>query len=174
MYDASFTGWWQWAVDVLLQTATQRLSAAEGKNVTLADTVLYVQAKLATSICSTAQQYCLGPKLQQYQNFTQCYNYLTKQTRFGEAYELGTYPPPYPITSPLTRVTGRNTLLCRMVHQNMVPLRPAVHCPHIGPSGGGYCVDTPDYAGTVNENYFSNYPFAYGNGSLTGSGSGLG
>ena len=55
-----------------------------------------------------------------------------------------------------------------MVHQNMVPLRPEVHCPHIGPSGGAYCIDTPSYAGTVGANYFTNYPFAYGNGSLTG------
>lgn len=68
----------------------------------------------------------------------------------------------------LTWVTGRNTVLCRMVHQNMVPLRPAVHCPHIGPSGGGYCVDMPSYAETVGANYFSNYKFAYGNGSLEG------
>lgn len=66
------------------------------------------------------------------------------------------------------RGIGQNTLLCRMVHQNMVPLRPAVHCPHIGPSGGGYCIDTPSYADTVGANYFSNYKFAYGNGSLSG------
>ena len=53
-----------------------------------------------------------------------------------------------------------------MVHQNMVPFRPTIHCPHIGPTGGGYCDDTPDYMGTVTQEYFSNYPFAYG-GSLT-------
>ncbi|CAD6593695.1 MAG: hypothetical protein ASARMPREDX12_007470 [Alectoria sarmentosa] len=151
MYDATFTGWWQWAVDLLLQTASQKLSVAEGKNVSLPETETYLQSKLATSICSTAQKYCVGPQLQQYQNASQCYSYLTTQTRFGEAYEL-----------------GRNTVLCRMVHQNMVPIRPAVHCPHIGPSGGGYCVDTPSYAETVDANYFSNYKFAYGNGSLTG------
>ena len=63
-------------------------------------------------------------------------------------------------------LVGRNTLLCRMVHQNMVPFRPSVHCPHIGPTGGGYCDDTPDYVGTVTQDYFSNYPFAYG-GNLT-------
>ncbi|CAF9911083.1 hypothetical protein IMSHALPRED_009919 [Imshaugia aleurites] len=151
MYDASFTGWWQWAVDELLGYVQTALSAADGgENVTLADTATYVQSKLATSICSTAQQYCVGA-LQQYSSNATCYNHLTNQTRFGEAYEL-----------------GRNTVLCRMVHQNMVPLRPAIHCPHIGPSGGGYCVDTPSYADTVNQNYFSNYPFAYGNGSVTG------
>jgi hypothetical protein len=28
---------------------------------------------------------------------------------------------------------GQNTSGCRSIHQNMVPLRPSVHCPHIGP-----------------------------------------
>ena len=156
-------------VDILLGLAMEKLSLAEGKNLTIAETVTYVQTKLAISICSVAQEYCVGPVLQQYQNATSCYDYLTTVTRFGEAYELGTYPTGfYPVEPTLTRVTGRNTLLCRMVHQNMVPLRPAVHCPHIGPSGGGYCVDTPSYADTVGASYFSNFPFAYGNGSLSG------
>ena len=156
-------------VDILLGLAMEKLSLAEGKNLTLAETVTYVQTKLATSICSVAEQYCVGPVLQQYQNATSCFDYLTTVTRFGEAYELGTYSMGfYPVKPTLTRVTGRNTLLCRMVHQNMVPLRPAVHCPHIGPSGGGYCVDTPSYADTVGASYFSNFPFAYGNGSLSG------
>ncbi len=54
-----------------------------------------------------------------------------------------------------------------MVHQNMVPLRPEVHFPHIGPTGGGYCNDGKTYHQTVTEAYFTNYPFSYG-GSLTG------
>ena len=89
MYDATFTGWWQWTVDTLLQTASQKLSAVQGKNVSLPETVSYVQSKLATSICSTAQKYCVGPELHQYDSAAQCYNFLTVQTRFGEAYELG-------------------------------------------------------------------------------------
>lgn len=54
---------------------------------------------------------------------------------------------------------GRNTLLCRMIHQNMVPFRPAVHCPHIGKTGGGFCVDDQNYNKTVMEDYFVNAPF---------------
>lgn len=54
-----------------------------------------------------------------------------------------------------------------MVHQNMVPMRPEVHCPHIGPTGGGFCDDKETYAQTVTEKYFTNYPFAYG-GNETG------
>ena len=41
----------------------------------------------------------------------------------------------------------------------MVPLRPEVHCPHIGPSGGGMCVDDRTYVGNLEENYFVNTPF---------------
>ena len=74
----------------------------------------------------------------------------------------------FPLKHKLTTLPGRNTLLCRMVHQNMVPLRPEVHCPHIGPTGGGYCVDYPSYAVTVGQTYFTNFPFAYGNSSLSG------
>ena len=89
MYDATFTGWWQWAVDILLQTASKELSYVESKHVSIAETQTYVQSKLATSICGTAQKYCVGPALKQYQNATECYHYLTTETRFGEAYELG-------------------------------------------------------------------------------------
>lgn len=89
MYDATFTGWWQWAVDILLQTASKELSFVENKLVSIADTQTYIQRKLATSICATAQKYCVGPALQQYQNATACYEFLTTKTRFGEAYELG-------------------------------------------------------------------------------------
>ena len=46
-----------------------------------------------------------------------------------------------------------------MVHQNMVPYRPDVHCPHIGRTGGGYCSDDKDYVMTVTEDYFRNSPF---------------
>lgn len=41
----------------------------------------------------------------------------------------------------------------------MVPLRPEAHCPHIGPSGGGMCVDDRTYIGNLEENYFVNTPF---------------
>ena len=91
MYDATFTGWWQWLVATLLETASQKLSQAEGKTVSLTETAGYVQSKLATSICSTAQKYCVGPQLMQYQNASQCYDFLTKQTRLGDAYELGMF-----------------------------------------------------------------------------------
>ena len=51
--------------------------------------------------------------------------------------------------------------MCRMVHQGMVALRPETHCPHIGPQGGGMCVDDHDYAKTVAEEYFTNAPWVF-------------
>lgn len=89
MYDATFTGWWQWAVDTLFQAAAKELSHVEHKNVSQADALSYVQSKLATSICTTAQKYCVGYQNKQYESVTQCYDFLTKETRFGEAFELG-------------------------------------------------------------------------------------
>ena len=53
MYDATFTAWWQWAVDTLLGVAQTQLSTQSNKNVTAAETQTYIQSKLATSICST-------------------------------------------------------------------------------------------------------------------------
>ena len=82
----------------------EKLSLAEGKNLTLAETVTYVQTKLATSICSVAEEYCVGPVPQQYQNTASCYDYLTTITRFEE--DAGFFP----VKSTPTRVTGCNTL----------------------------------------------------------------
>ena len=45
---------------------------------------------------------------------------------------------------------GFNTLACRSLHIHMLPLRPSVHCPHIGKTGGGLegCANR-DYVSTV-------------------------
>lgn len=95
-----------------------------------------VTQRLATSICDIEALSCKGPN-KQYASKGECMEFLTKSVRFGQAYEL-----------------GMNTLLCRMVHQGMVPLRPDVHCPHIGPSGGAYCVDDRTYEGVVRDEAF--------------------
>ncbi|KAH7058966.1 hypothetical protein B0J12DRAFT_379230 [Macrophomina phaseolina] len=105
------------------------------------DHVTSITESLATSICTTTQTYCNGTNAQ-YASFNACYTTLTQQKRFGKAYEL-----------------GADTLLCRLVHQNMVALRPAVHCPHVGPTGGGMCVDDLHYAERVLQKYFVHAPF---------------
>jgi len=96
---------------------------------------------LANSICSTHTKYCNGTN-SQYDSPNDCYNFLTKEIRFGESFEL-----------------GMNTLLCRNVHEIMIKFRPDVHCSHIGKSGGGQCMDDYTYTQKVNEQYFTNSPW---------------
>jgi hypothetical protein len=100
-----------------------------------------LQTKIATGVCSTAQALCNGTNVQ-YSDTTECFNFLTKEVRFGASYEA-----------------RANTLLCRMLHAKLVPLRPEVHCPHIGPTGGGFCVDQQTYPEEVAEPVFTNAPF---------------
>ncbi|KAH7119550.1 hypothetical protein B0J11DRAFT_491417 [Dendryphion nanum] len=104
--------------------------------------VEHVTETLADSICWTHQNYCIG-KNQQYPNSEACKNFLTQAVRFGKAHEL-----------------GQNTLLCRSVHEQMVQWRPAVHCSHIGPSGGGMCTDDQTYVNVVTQNHFTSLPFS--------------
>ncbi|KAL7940429.1 hypothetical protein V8C42DRAFT_349498 [Trichoderma barbatum] len=95
-----------------------------------ASTVALVGHLLDTGICSTAATFCKGNN-QQYSSNEECLKFL-QGVRVGTSYEL-----------------GMNTKLCRMVHSKMVPLRPDVHCPHIGPTGGHFCVDGLTYAEQV-------------------------
>lgn len=134
-YDVTFRRF-DWQFDWLLSIGQADL----GINSTAA-MAAEVTALLATSVCETASLYCNGTNLQ-YTDFDSCYAYLTEDVRLGSSYQL-----------------GMNTLLCRMVHQVMVPFRPDVHCSHIGPTGGAYCVDDMTYAGTVTESIFTNTPF---------------
>ncbi|MCJ1465192.1 hypothetical protein MMC07_003808 [Pseudocyphellaria aurata] len=134
-YDAVFK-WWPWALEYVLTKAAVKLGTKS-----LAATVEKFTEGLAESICSTAQDSCKGKDLQ-YASKSECLEFLTQKVRFGQAHEL-----------------GRDTLLCRMLHKNMVPFRPAVHCPHIGKTGGGFCADNQDYNTTVTQNYFVNAPF---------------
>ncbi|KAF2141347.1 uncharacterized protein K452DRAFT_309122 [Aplosporella prunicola CBS 121167] len=138
-YDATF----RW-FDYLLDTTLAAASAAMGVKTT-AEATTRLAKKLATGICKTAQKHCTGAN-RQYESFKACLTHLTRQVAFGTAYGL-----------------GRDTLLCRMVHEGMVPMRPAVHCAHIGPSGGGMCVDDAAYGERVLQPYFTHAPFvAYG------------
>ncbi|KAF2405160.1 hypothetical protein EJ06DRAFT_525706 [Trichodelitschia bisporula] len=134
-YDATFR-WFQFFFDNFLGLAMPLLGTT-----TPQQTITILQPLIATGICRTHTEYCTGEN-QQYDNATDCFNFLSAKTRFGTAYEL-----------------GRDTLLCRMVHENMIPYRPEVHCPHIGPSGGGMCVDDTTYSQKVLEPYFTHAPF---------------
>ena len=130
-YDAAFK-WMDWQ----FQTVSAAGAALIGTtNTTAAQDA--IASQLATNICGVAQEYCTG-ELQQYDTLEACQSFLTEQIPFGEAWQL-----------------GMNTLVCRDVHVNMVPYRPSVHCPHIGPSGGGYCTNDRSYATFVENSFFT-------------------
>ena len=100
------------------------------------ETYLYTinQQLVAKSVCSIAQEYCTGTN-QQYDSYEDCENFMMSLP-FGTSYGL-----------------GLNIAECRMLHQEMVSLRPSVHCDHIGPSGGDMCIDR-NYIEVTNAVYF--------------------
>jgi hypothetical protein len=96
---------------------------------------------IAKSICKTHSSYCKGANVQ-YDSDQDCYDFLTKEIRVGQSFEL-----------------GMNTLLCRNVHEMMVRFRPDVHCSHIGKTGGQQCDDSTSYQERVGEEYYTNAPW---------------
>ena len=148
-YSATFK-YWQWAVDTLIGSV-QKLLGVD----TPEQAIAFLTGAIADGICSTHDDSCSGTNLQ-YSSKKECMTFLTKTIRFGKAYEM-----------------GRNTLLCRSVHQNMVAFRPDAHCSHIGPSGGGMCSDDKTYNQTVMDDYFRQTQFVMpGLGSATAKGVG--
>jgi len=75
-------------------------------------------------ICLVHQDNCTGAN-QQYANFEACVEQISSMN-------FGTWDN-----------VSSNTTTCRILHSILVPLRPAFHCPHIGPTGGNACIDVP-------------------------------
>ena len=118
-YDISFA-WFAWLFDEILEARLNQSNGTEG-----------LIAQLTAEICGTATQHCQG-ELLQYASYQSCQMYLINQVRLGRSYDF-----------------GHNTLLCRNLHAKLLPLRPQVHCPHVGPGGGDMCVDERHYQATV-------------------------
>ncbi|CAF2854648.1 unnamed protein product [Rotaria sp. Silwood2] len=74
-------------------------------------------------ICTVQQIYCNGT-LKQYSSVNDCEQYLMTQIPYG-SFDRG----------------DQGNVICRAIHTNFVPLLPSVHCPHVGPTGGGACTD---------------------------------
>ena len=139
-YDITFR-WLEWTINYIIEVFIQHNGLQTTKGWQL------LRSGIITEICATASQYCVG-SLQQYQNSDECFEFLLKNIRFGKAYEF-----------------GMNTLLCRSLHELMVPLRPSVHCPHIGPGGGNMCIDDLSYKEKVLQHVFGEASFIP-NGSI--------
>lgn len=139
-YDATFR-WFGYLIQTLVD-ATEPLINSTSET----DAMAYVAKALANSTCASHAKYCNGTNTQ-YDSNDDCMNFLLKEIRVGQSWEL-----------------GMNTLMCRSLHEIMLKFRPDVHCPHVGKTGGGMCVDDETYVEKVtNWKYFTNSPFiAYG------------
>nr|GAT43385.1 predicted protein [Mycena chlorophos] len=73
------------------------------------------------TLCAAQASTCVGAN-QVYTSPEQCYEILS-QRDFGDWDE----------------VWGDN-VICRTLHVRLALIRPEVHCPHVGPTGGGKCV----------------------------------
>ncbi|KAJ7356402.1 hypothetical protein DFH08DRAFT_953751 [Mycena albidolilacea] len=82
-----------------------------------------IKIRAARDICSQHEEYCLGPN-KQFESKEACMRFVLHKIPLGEIWQA-----------------GQNTTLCRYIHTPMLPLRPAVHCPHVGPTGGDMCFD---------------------------------
>jgi hypothetical protein len=91
-----------------------------------------VQAgQISQKLCPAIQQLCIGSN-QQYTDVNQCISTLTQKP-------FGTFDEAW----------GDN-VVCRSVHVILAQVNPNTHCPHVGPTGGGKCVDE-----SYNEGYFN-------------------
>ncbi|PQE19434.1 hypothetical protein CJF30_00009834 [Rutstroemia sp. NJR-2017a BBW] len=79
-------------------------------------------AALATNLCPQIQARCTGAN--------QVYHDTLTCTAKLELKPFGTFD----------EVWGDN-VVCRLVHVVLTQIRPEIHCPHVGPTGGGKCVD---------------------------------
>ncbi|KAJ7652300.1 hypothetical protein B0H17DRAFT_1101521 [Mycena rosella] len=108
--------------DAMWSKLAQHLITELGLPADTCETVA-LQTRAARDICSQHDKYCLGP-LQQYNSTEDCMEFVLNTIPMGEVWQ-----------------GGQNTAFCRYIHTPMLPFRPAVHCPHIGPTGGDMCFD---------------------------------
>ncbi|KAK8226044.1 hypothetical protein HDK77DRAFT_501285 [Phyllosticta capitalensis] len=84
------------------------------------------QGTIVTALCPQIQQRCVGPN-QVYASVEDCSRQLLAKP-FGDFDEV-----------------WADNIVCRIIHLILTGTRPDIHCPHVGPTGGGKCVDN-DYS----------------------------
>ncbi|MCJ1250181.1 hypothetical protein MMC30_007407 [Trapelia coarctata] len=93
--------------------------------------VVQAQAPTIQGLCGAIQQRCVGPNTQ-YDSLATCVATLSKKP-------FGNYDEAW----------GDN-VVCRTIHVLLAKIRPEVHCAHVGPTGGGKCIDI-----AYNDAYFN-------------------
>ncbi|KAK0187765.1 hypothetical protein F5146DRAFT_1207088, partial [Armillaria mellea] len=122
-YDATFRRWsqaWDYFIPFLVPKAAEELMAVNTTGVDYTNSTDIIVHRAAADICTVAQTYCLGEN-QQYESYEDCVHFLTKEVPFGASWS-----------------GGENPILTTSI--DMVKYRPEVHCPHVGPTGGDYCI----------------------------------
>eukprot|EP00198_Chlamydomonas_reinhardtii_P012913 XP_001702250.1 predicted protein [Chlamydomonas reinhardtii] len=79
-------------------------------------------AIIIPQVCGGVQYLCTGAN-QQFANYTAC-------ATFMQSIPLGT-----------SASLDQSNVLCRRLHLNLAAIDPNLHCPHVGPSGGGKCTN---------------------------------
>jgi len=102
-----------------------------------------VQEAVIDKICPLIQERCVGSN-QQYADVAECTSTLQKK-------DFGTYDDAW-----------SDSVVCRTIHVILALVRPEMHCQHVGPTGGGKCVDWP-----YNEGYFDDDELYAGIGNGT-------
>ncbi|KAL8911933.1 MAG: hypothetical protein Q9171_002975 [Xanthocarpia ochracea] len=80
------------------------------------------QAATIQQICNTVQSLCQGNNTE-YTTLDDCVQTLTAKP-FGDGDNI-----------------WADSVTCRQIHLLLARIRPDAHCPHVGPTGGGKCVD---------------------------------
>lgn len=77
-------------------------------------------------LCQGTQAVCpVSSPLEQYSSFEECVTFLSPpNTPFGD-YDRA----------------DQNNVICRVVHLLLAQISPAIHCPHLGKTGGGACTN---------------------------------
>lgn len=132
-YDARFV-YFDW----LMADATESLSLKYGLE-SLADTQNRIKEVLVQQVCQTTLQHCQGD-LEVYASMDECHDFLMQKVPLGQPYEF-----------------GRDTVMCRSLHEGMLVLKPEAHCAHVGPTGGDMCTNNLDYGQYVTDkDFFAN------------------
>lgn len=79
--------------------------------------------QMANYTCYRHDKFCKNTPYKQYADYSDCMKFMMN-LKVGDP-----------------DVFSGNNLQCRNQHSTLIQLRPQIHCPHLGPSGGGFCVD---------------------------------
>ncbi|KAL9611113.1 MAG: hypothetical protein Q9167_004217 [Letrouitia subvulpina] len=97
---------------------------------TTADPSKNFQQTVIENVCQSVDETCIGGN-KQYASKSECCRFLNDKP-YGDGDNI-----------------WADSVTCRNVHTLLAQVRPNIHCPHVGPTGGGKCID-PEY----NDVYF--------------------